>query len=68
MNEEHLFNDMLDKLKDVNQRPPYTCLHERACRTILRARKSLHANTKFVEPCYILLRWWSRAQYRANEL
>ena len=27
------------------------CVHERARRTILRARKSVHANIKFVEPC-----------------
>ena len=32
-------------------------MHEHACRTILRAWKSVHANVKFVEPCfdYLLL-------------
>ena len=35
----------------------YAYVHERARRTIIRARKSVHANIKFVEPCIPSTLW-----------
>ena len=32
----------------------YFCVHECARKTILRARKSVHTNIKFIEPCFYL--------------
>ena len=31
----------------------YFCVYERACKTILRARKSVHANIAFFEPYFL---------------
>ena len=49
------------KLNDVNYRPQRLfmhtqfCVHQRARETILRARKSVHANIQFVEPWLLSL-------------